>query len=95
MLTLSDMGATILPPTPAFYTHPVGIDDIVEYTAVRILDQLGLDVESPSRWSGLRAPDEDEPSFSRTRGEADGRYQVPARNGHVNVTSLVAERRIS
>ncbi len=59
MLALSDMGATILPPTPAFYTHPAGIDDIVEYTALRILDQLGLDVESPARWSGLRAPDED------------------------------------
>jgi len=54
MLTLAEMGATILPPTPAFYTRPGSIDDIVEYTAVRLLDQLGLDVESASRWRGLR-----------------------------------------
>ena len=59
MLTLSDMGATILPPTPALYTHPAGIDDIVDYTAVRILDQLGLEVESGSRWAGLRPAAED------------------------------------
>ena len=59
MLTLAEMGATILPPTPAFYTRPGSIDDIVEYTAVRLLDQLGLDVESASRWSGLKQARED------------------------------------
>ena len=57
MLTLSDMGATILPPTPAFYIRPDGIDDIVDYTVLRILDQVGLGSESPERWTGLRAPD--------------------------------------
>jgi len=58
MLTLSDLGASILPPTPAFYTHPVSLDDIVDYTVLRILDQVGLGGESPARWTGLRAPDE-------------------------------------
>jgi flavin prenyltransferase len=59
MLTLADMGATILPPTPAFYTRPGSIDDVVEYTVVRMLDQLGLDVESASRWAGLKTQRED------------------------------------
>jgi flavin prenyltransferase len=59
MLTLSDMGATILPPTPAFYTRPESIDDLVEYTVLRILDQVGLGAESPARWSGLRPAGED------------------------------------
>ena len=58
MLTLSDMGATILPPAPAFYTHPASLDDIVDYTVLRILDQFGLGVASPARWTGLRATDE-------------------------------------
>jgi len=53
MLTLSDMGATIVPPTPAFYTRPETIEDIVDYTVLRILDQFGFELESPSRWAGL------------------------------------------
>jgi len=56
MLTLSDLGATILPPTPSFYTQPAAIDDIVDYTVLRILDQFELGLESPSRWRGLRPP---------------------------------------
>ena len=55
MLTLSDMGATILPPTPAFYHRPLDIDDIVDHTVLRILDQFGLGLDSPARWSGLHA----------------------------------------
>ena len=55
MLTLSEMGATILPPTPAFYHHPLDIDDIVDHTVLRILDQFGFGLESSSRWSGLHA----------------------------------------
>ena len=58
MLTLSDMGASILPPAPAFYTHPASLDDIVDYTVLRILDQVGLGGASPARWTGLRATDE-------------------------------------
>jgi 4-hydroxy-3-polyprenylbenzoate decarboxylase len=53
MLTLSDMGATILPPTPAFYHRPAEIDDLVDQTVLRILDQLGFGLESDSRWQGL------------------------------------------
>jgi 4-hydroxy-3-polyprenylbenzoate decarboxylase len=56
MLTLSDLGATIVPPTPAFYTRPESIDDIVDYTVLRILDQFGFDLESPARWTGLEEP---------------------------------------
>jgi len=58
MLTLADMGATILPPTPAFYTHPASLDDVVDYTVLRILDQVGLGTESPVRWTGLKARDD-------------------------------------
>jgi 4-hydroxy-3-polyprenylbenzoate decarboxylase len=53
MLTLSEAGATIFPPVPAFYHRPVEIDDIVDQTVVRMLDQFQLDLESDSRWEGL------------------------------------------
>jgi flavin prenyltransferase len=59
MLTLSDMGVVVFPPTPAFYNRPESVDDIVDQTALRILDQFGLDLPSPTRWAGLSAVDED------------------------------------
>lgn len=59
MLTLSELGATILPPTPAFYARPADLDEMVDYTTLRILDQFGFEIESGSRWRGLKAPEED------------------------------------
>jgi len=52
MLKLSRMGAVILPPMPAFYNNPRTIDDVIDYTVARILDQFGIQVESAMRWSG-------------------------------------------
>lgn len=53
LLTLSDMGAVIAPPVPAFYAQPREIADIVEQTVVRLLDQLGIHEDAPTRWTGL------------------------------------------
>ena len=53
MLKLARMGVVIAPPMPAFYARPAGIDEMVNYTCVRLLDQLGLHVDT-ARWSGLR-----------------------------------------
>lgn len=52
MLKLSRMGAVILPPMPAFYHQPKSLDDIVDHTVARMLDQLGVDVPGAKRWSG-------------------------------------------
>ena len=52
MLTLARMGVVICPPVPAFYTAPTSIDDIVTYTAVRLLDQFDIHVDV-ARWQGL------------------------------------------
>jgi 4-hydroxy-3-polyprenylbenzoate decarboxylase len=52
MLTLSRMGAMVMPPLPAFYNHPRTIDDIVDYTVARLLDQFGLEVSGAERWVG-------------------------------------------
>jgi flavin prenyltransferase len=53
MLALSDLGVTIFPPTPAFYHQPRELDDIVDQTVLRILDQFDFELEAPSRWRGL------------------------------------------
>lgn len=53
MLQASEAGAVILPPVPGFYHLPRTIDDVVDHTVVKVLDQLGLHVDVITRWSGL------------------------------------------
>jgi len=43
-------GAIVAPITPLFYNRPVGLDDIVEQFAARILDLLGLPHGIGKRW---------------------------------------------
>jgi 4-hydroxy-3-polyprenylbenzoate decarboxylase len=52
MLKLSRIGAVIFPPVPAFYSLPQTIDDIVDQTVIRVLDQFGIHVGSHTRWEG-------------------------------------------
>ena len=52
MLKLSRMGAVIVPPVPAFYNNPSSIDEIVDHTVARLLDQFGVEVPGAPRWSG-------------------------------------------
>jgi flavin prenyltransferase len=54
MLKLSRMGVVIAPPVPAFYSRPQTIDEIVNYSAARLLDQFGVHVDV-ERWTGLKA----------------------------------------
>jgi 4-hydroxy-3-polyprenylbenzoate decarboxylase len=50
MLKLSRMGAVIFPPVPAFYTQPQSINDLVDQTVMRVLDQFGIHIDSGTRW---------------------------------------------
>jgi 4-hydroxy-3-polyprenylbenzoate decarboxylase len=52
MLKLSRMGVVIAPPVPAFYSQPQNIDELVNYTAARLLDQFGIHIDM-ARWPGL------------------------------------------
>lgn len=51
MVSLTRMGAVIFPPVPAFYHRPKTLDDIINQTAGRILDQFGFDLDLFERWS--------------------------------------------
>lgn len=55
MLKLSRMGVVISPPLPAFYTRPQSIEDLVDYSVSRLLDQIGIHLEV-NRWSGDMRP---------------------------------------
>lgn len=53
MLKLSRMGVVIFPPVPAFYHHPRTVEDIVNQTAMRVLDQVGVHLPAGERWQGV------------------------------------------
>ena len=43
-------GATVLPPSPAFYHRPRTIDDLLRHIAGKVLDQFGIEHELFRRW---------------------------------------------
>jgi 4-hydroxy-3-polyprenylbenzoate decarboxylase len=53
MLKLSGMGVVILPPVPAFYNHPQNLEDLINHTTMRILDQFDIHLDVMNRWDGV------------------------------------------
>ena len=49
-----EIGATVFPPTPAFYTRPQTLDDLLDQTIGRVLDQFEIDTTRFPRWEGTR-----------------------------------------
>lgn len=61
MAHLSELGAIIAPPLPAFYMRPATIADLVDQSVGRVLDLFGLDAPVTRRWgedleAGRRSP---------------------------------------
>lgn len=52
MVSLAERGAVILPPMPAFYHHPETIEDIVDQTVGKVLDQFQIEHNCFQRWAG-------------------------------------------
>jgi flavin prenyltransferase len=55
MLRLARAGAVVAPPVPAFYARLRSLDDMVDHTVGRALDQLGIEHERVRRWGERRA----------------------------------------
>jgi polyprenyl P-hydroxybenzoate/phenylacrylic acid decarboxylase-like protein len=56
MVTVTEMGAVVFPPVPAFYAKLDSLDAMVEQTVGRLLDLFALDSPLVRRWSGMSAP---------------------------------------
>lgn len=52
MLKLSRLGITILPPIVEFYTKPTTINDLIDYTIGKCLDQFNIKHNLYLQWSG-------------------------------------------
>jgi 4-hydroxy-3-polyprenylbenzoate decarboxylase len=54
-MAVAEIGAVVLPPMPAFYHMPRSIDDIVNQTVGKTLDQLNIEHQLFKRWDGGEA----------------------------------------
>ncbi|SFN56329.1 UbiX family flavin prenyltransferase [Xenorhabdus japonica] len=56
MTQAAEIGAVIMPPVPAFYHRPEHIQDIIDQTVNRVLDQFDIDLPEDlfSRWQGAK-----------------------------------------
>jgi 4-hydroxy-3-polyprenylbenzoate decarboxylase len=61
LTALSEMGAVIAPPVPAFYAKPQTVGEMIDQTLGRILDLFGLETGMVKRWG--------EPSGAEVRPE--------------------------
>lgn len=56
MTAVTEMGAVVCPPMPAFYLRPQSVSDIIDQSVARVLDLLALPHELTARWSGDASP---------------------------------------
>jgi 4-hydroxy-3-polyprenylbenzoate decarboxylase len=65
MVAATEMGAIVCPPSPAFYNRPTTLDELIDHTISRILDVIGIRLDTPlsARWTG---PDADRASRRST-----------------------------
>jgi 4-hydroxy-3-polyprenylbenzoate decarboxylase len=54
MATVTEAGAIVYPPVPAFYALPNSIDEMVDHTLARVLELFDIDVGKVHRWTGER-----------------------------------------
>jgi len=54
MTQAAELGAVIMPPVPAFYHRPQTLDDVINQTVNRVLDQFDIDLPEDlfARWQG-------------------------------------------
>jgi polyprenyl P-hydroxybenzoate/phenylacrylic acid decarboxylase-like protein len=57
MVSVTEAGAIVLPPNPAFYQQPQTISDLIAHLTGKVLDQFGIDHDLYTRWQGPSAVD--------------------------------------
>lgn len=59
MVAVTEMGAIVFPPVPAFYALPRSLDDLVAHTVARVLDLFGVHSARLARWQGMKGTPEE------------------------------------
>ena len=53
MAAVTEAGAIVYPPVPAFYSKPQNLTEMVDHSLGRVLDLFGLDLDIVRRWNGV------------------------------------------
>ena len=70
MTALSEMGAVIAPPVPAFYAKPQTLAEMIDQTLGRVLDLFGLEAGGVKRWGEPSVEGDRRPRSRPRRGDA-------------------------
>jgi 4-hydroxy-3-polyprenylbenzoate decarboxylase len=62
MAAVTEAGAIVYPPVPAFYARPASLAEMVDHTLGRALDLFDIDLGTVQRWKGTGARPEIAPS---------------------------------
>jgi 2,5-furandicarboxylate decarboxylase 2 len=63
MTTVTEAGAIVMPPVPAFYAKPQTLDDMINHTVARMLDLFNLPHDGlAKRWTGFGAHQANQPT---------------------------------
>lgn len=52
MTRVTEYGAVVLPPAPGFYQQPRTVEDLVDHTVGKVMDQFGVEHSVYRRWEG-------------------------------------------
>ena len=52
MAAVTEAGAIVYPPVPAFYPQPKSLQEMIDHTLGRVLDLFDIDIGTVRRWSG-------------------------------------------
>jgi 4-hydroxy-3-polyprenylbenzoate decarboxylase len=59
MASVTEAGAIVYPPVPAFYSRPNSLSEMVDHTLGRVLDLFDIDLRLVRRWSGKKEKSKD------------------------------------
>ena len=74
MAAVTEAGAIVYPPVPAFYARPQSLAEAVDHTLGRVLDLFDIEVGKVRRWTGEKTRPKD---FSETLPPRDGKAEIP------------------
>jgi 4-hydroxy-3-polyprenylbenzoate decarboxylase len=52
LAAVTEAGAIVYPPVPAFYARPASIEEMIDHTLGRVLDLFDVDARTVRRWQG-------------------------------------------
>ena len=56
MTLVTEMGGVVMPPLPALYLQPRSIDEMIDHTVGRVLEQFGIEHDLATAWQGWPKP---------------------------------------